>query len=107
MRQSTISECESGKKRPSLALLAELANFYGVSLDWLAGRADIPHLPGKGGEEMDELMLTNRLAALETELKRVQATVEALEQVVKDSLPLTDEQWNRLMSEARRPPTRP
>ena len=35
--QSTIAKYETGKLEPSLETLGKLADFYGVSADWLLG----------------------------------------------------------------------
>lgn len=35
--QSTIAKYETGKLEPSIETLGILADFYGVSLDWLIG----------------------------------------------------------------------
>ena len=35
--QSTIAKYETGKLEPSLETLGKLADFYGVSTDWLLG----------------------------------------------------------------------
>lgn len=35
--QSTIAKYETGKLEPSLETLGQLADFYGVSVDWLLG----------------------------------------------------------------------
>ena len=33
---------EYGEREPKLSTLVKLADFYGVSLDYLAGRSDVP-----------------------------------------------------------------
>ncbi len=38
--KSTVSLYESGKREPGYAMLARLADFFGVSADYLIGRAD-------------------------------------------------------------------
>lgn len=37
---STISEFERGKNTPSFSTLIHLANFFGITIDWLVGRSD-------------------------------------------------------------------
>lgn len=37
-----LSEYETGGREPGLARLVELADLYGVTLDWLAGRPAAP-----------------------------------------------------------------
>lgn len=35
--QSTLANYETGRTQPDLETLAKLADFYGVSIDWLLG----------------------------------------------------------------------
>ena len=51
-RQNTVNEYESGKAKPPLIVLAQLAELYHVTTDYLLGRTEEPHLPMKGGEEV-------------------------------------------------------
>ncbi|MCI8619061.1 MAG: helix-turn-helix transcriptional regulator [Oscillospiraceae bacterium] len=39
--QSTMSEYENGIKQPPLSVLIKIADYFGVSLDYLAGRTNI------------------------------------------------------------------
>lgn len=43
---SSISNYENGVNYPDLETLALIADFYGVSADYLLGRTDCPALPG-------------------------------------------------------------
>ena len=38
----TYQYYESGEREPTLSTLVRMADFYGVSLDYLAGRTDTP-----------------------------------------------------------------
>ena len=38
---------EYGQREPQLAVLIRMADFYGVSLDYLVGRSDMPNLISK------------------------------------------------------------
>lgn len=38
----TISSIETGRRSPSVEVLVDLADFFGVSLDYLVGRSDDP-----------------------------------------------------------------
>ena len=40
----TIGNLENGRKSPSADMLIALADFYGVSLDYLTGRTDKPEI---------------------------------------------------------------
>ena len=62
-----------------------------------------PHLPAKGGEGMEDLTeLREAVERLETTLRRVEAHGLALERIVRHQLPVTPEQWNRLVTQAHR-----
>lgn len=39
--QSTMSEYESGIKQPPVSILIKIADYFDVSLDYLAGRTDV------------------------------------------------------------------
>ena len=38
----TYQYYESGEREPTLSVLIRMADYYGVSLDYLAGRSDVP-----------------------------------------------------------------
>ena len=40
--KNSIARYESGERSPSLAAVVIIADFFGVSLDYLAGRSDRP-----------------------------------------------------------------
>jgi len=44
MSQTGYSKYETGENDPSTQVLIALANFYGVSVDYLLGRTDNPKL---------------------------------------------------------------
>lgn len=39
--QYMVSAYETGRHQPSLDMLAELSDFFGVSIDYLSGRSDV------------------------------------------------------------------
>ena len=39
--QNTISRYENGEREPSISDLIKIADYFGVSLDYLVGRSDI------------------------------------------------------------------
>ena len=41
--QNTISRYETGEREPGIAELISLADFFGVSVDYLLGLTDNPH----------------------------------------------------------------
>lgn len=40
IRDNTLSQYETGKREPQLGMMIELANFFGVSLEYLMGKTD-------------------------------------------------------------------
>lgn len=42
--KATIGNFENGNKNPSLDMLIKLADFFNVSIDYLAGRTDNPNI---------------------------------------------------------------
>ncbi|MBR4979283.1 MAG: helix-turn-helix transcriptional regulator [Clostridia bacterium] len=44
MSQNTISRYETGKREPSLSDLIKIADYFGVSVDYLLERTDNPHM---------------------------------------------------------------
>lgn len=40
--KGTIRRYENGERKPSLACFVQIADYFGVSLDYLAGRSDDP-----------------------------------------------------------------
>ena len=45
--RGTIGNFENGNKKPSLDMLIKIANYFDVSIDYLAGRTDDPELHQK------------------------------------------------------------
>lgn len=45
IRDNTLSQYETGKREPQLGLMIEIANFFGVSLEFLFGKTDIRDYP--------------------------------------------------------------
>ena len=43
---STVSQYETGKRRPDTETMQRLATVFGVSVDYLLGRTDVRELPG-------------------------------------------------------------
>ena len=53
--QSTISAYEIGERVPDLETLIAIANFFDVSLDYLAGLSDLKHPIKQSDLSLDEL----------------------------------------------------
>ena len=101
--QPAIRQFEHGDNWPNVATLYDMANVYGTSVDYLLGRTDNPHLPAKGGEEVEE-DIEPRIKTLEDRMTVLQTTVDAFMTVMRSQLPITPAEWNRMMEQARRRP---
>lgn len=55
LKKSTISRYEKGKVRPSMKTLGKIADYFGVSTDFLRGKSDKLYLPQGDIEEMEVL----------------------------------------------------
>ena len=44
LSKAAVSQFESGKNAPSVAVLCALADYFGVSIDYLVGRTDNPEI---------------------------------------------------------------
>ena len=44
MNQNTISRYENGERQPSLSDLIKIADYFGVSIDYILGRTDNPKI---------------------------------------------------------------
>ena len=53
--QSTISAYEIGERTPDLEMLIEMADFFGVSLDYLVGLSDVKQNISQNSLTEDEL----------------------------------------------------
>ena len=47
MYKTTYARYEQGEREPPFAFMIQLAQYYGVSLDYLAGLTDSPEPPGE------------------------------------------------------------
>jgi transcriptional regulator with XRE-family HTH domain len=51
--KSALSRYENGKMEPGLKILARLAEYFGVTLDWLAGNGDIDDVQYSNKKQYD------------------------------------------------------
>jgi transcriptional regulator with XRE-family HTH domain len=59
IKQSTLASYEIGRTEPDIETLGKLADFYGVSTDWLYG------IGGKSNYEFDGVSRTKNAVSLE------------------------------------------
>lgn len=77
--QSTISAYETGERSPDLNTLLAIANFFHVSLDYLAGKTDLKQqlqTSDLSVQELEYLSLYRRLRSADQE--KVKAYIEGL-----------------------------
>lgn len=82
--QSTISKYESGKRVPDLGILISMANFFHVSLDYLAGLTEVKQQIKKSdlsADELDYLYVYRQLSNIEQE--KVKAYMQGLQSTDK------------------------
>ena len=79
-----VSNIESGKRKPSLDLLAKLAHYFGCSTDYLLGLTDDP---SPAGEASDMQRLYNRLS-----LERKKDLVEMADLWLREESPAYQEE---------------
>ena len=76
--RSTVAAYENGRGQPSYAVLCELADFFGVSLDYLFGRNEI-RSPEKmlalGVQDPQKQILVKEILSLDEEDMKVAAKV--------------------------------
>ena len=76
--RSTIAAYENGRGQPSYSVLCELADFFGVSLDYLFGRNEI-RFPEKmlalGFQDPQKQILVKEILSLDEEDMKVAAKV--------------------------------
>ncbi|MFV0399090.1 MAG: helix-turn-helix domain-containing protein [Oscillospiraceae bacterium] len=53
--ESTYGKWELGHRTPELDIIIELANYYGVSTDYLLGKTDDPAPPGEKKDPLGDL----------------------------------------------------
>lgn len=51
IRDNTLSQYETGKREPQLGIMLEIANFFGVSLEYLLKKSEIRDYPTSNYEE--------------------------------------------------------
>jgi len=99
LNQSTIAYYESGKKRPSYEVLQSLAEFFGVSIDYLLGRTDDPRtldqITAEAERKIDEALEGDKeLMAFWQELKKR----DDLQLLFKQVRPLSPKAIRRIMA---------
>ena len=97
--KSRITHFEKGDSAPPFDVLLALADYFQVSVDWLVGRDAFAHHPQMGGEQMDA-ELEQRITLLDKKVDRIGRLIYVLERVVRNQLPVSPVEWNRLLEQA-------
>ncbi len=63
LSESTIGIYERGKSNPSLSNLCKIADYFGVSIDWLVGRTN---------QQSDNQKIMNALSKIYQSVKRIE-----------------------------------
>ena len=84
--QSTVGGWESGKREPNFDTMQKIANFFGVTVDYLLGRTDVktpigPTLDDEANELLEELHKRPEMKVLFSVSRK--ATREDIERAVK------------------------
>lgn len=78
--KTNLSELENGRRKIGLAILTKLADFYGVTLDYIMGREAIPEVDNR--TDIEKLAANNKFSVDDEEfLKQNQ---EQLVKLLKD-----------------------
>ena len=78
--QSTISAYEIGERAPDLETLIEIANFFNVSLDYLAGLSDLKQQLRQSDLSPNELEHLHTFRQLsDTDKEKVKAYIDGLQ----------------------------
>ena len=93
--KSAFSQFTTKKAVPSFDTLIFLADYFGVSIDYLVGRSDDPHTSSKSKEEVLLLQLPDELlpayqAAKETNPEKLQEIIETFAKMAGDYHSLTN-----------------
>ena len=88
---TTLSQYESGKRRPSFAILAQMADMYSCTTDFLLGLSDTQAAPNSG----DSPLLSDAELRTLSELKRADPVFFSL---FFDCIKLNDRDINTLKS---------
>ena len=78
--QSTISAYEIGERTPDLETLIAIAQFFGVSLDYVAGLSDLKHQIRQGdltSKELEHLRIYRQLSDMDKE--KVSSYIDGLQ----------------------------
>lgn len=76
-----ITDWKSGRNKSYPKYSAQIAEYYGVSLDWLSGNSDIKEKPATNGDELTALQsaIMDKVMRLTPEMQLVAlAQIEAL-----------------------------
>ncbi len=88
LAESTISLYESGKREPDIDTIGKLADFFGVSTDYLLGRDKASHRQATGASQAtvsaEDLALLEKIKNLPAEHRKIVDTVIEVNQSGKE-----------------------
>ena len=95
MKRERYNHYEVDAREPSLDTVVKLANFYGVSVDYLLGVTDVPSQSTPKGEDVSfPELLTKIYFQIDEETKHqlMDTMCKFINQIGRDVKPLSDEQ---------------
>lgn len=93
LTQQTYSDYETGRTNPDLDTLTKIADFLGVSIDYLLGRSD----------DFGIISINNEMNDYTAEERQLVADYRALTPALKDMLQLTLQTWKGSPANATTP----
>lgn len=98
--QPTICDWESGRKTPSSKSAAKLADYFGVSLDYLLGR-DIPHANTSVISGASTPLTSRDRRDIARDMAAIEASLESGEGLMFNGEPLSPEAKESLLAAMR------
>ena len=94
--QQSVTDWETGKKVPSLAAIADCADAFGVSVDYLLGRTDCPYTVVRSTVENGEIICFTQQKSPQPEAEGTEA-VMANFSIEDDALPTSRKELEQLV----------
>lgn len=98
LSKQAISSYETGGSAPGPETLQRLADFFGVSLDWLLGRTDDPHLLGQTNTTQE----TEIQEKLPPQVKKIIHSLARAKELEDEDYDIIADQVNRLIEYAQK-----
>lgn len=94
--QQSVTDWETGKKVPSLVAIADCADAFGVSVDYLLGRTDCPYMVVRSTVENGEIICFTQQKSPQPEAEGTES-VMANFSIEDDALPTNRKELEQLV----------